>query len=204
MVYYNENDAFAADWLRTLIKNKLIPDGYVDDRSITTVRAHEIKDFKQCHFFAGVGGWPYALQLAGWPQDEPVFTGSCPCQPFSKGNPKAAGKADARHLWPTWFNLIRECEPPTVFGEQVPQAIKWGWWDEVKGDLEGESYACGASVLPASIFGASHERERLYWVADAERAGRKRRTKKTFRHHNCAGERQAWQSAYSGLAIPGA
>ena len=32
--YYNENDPFAAQWLRNLIREGLIADGQVDDRSI--------------------------------------------------------------------------------------------------------------------------------------------------------------------------
>ena len=84
-VYYNENDAFAAAWLRELLKGKHIPDGCIDERSIKDVDARDLAGFEQVHLFAGIGGWAEALRLAGW--DEPVWTGSCPCQPFS-----AAGK----------------------------------------------------------------------------------------------------------------
>jgi len=81
--YYNEIDPFAAEWLRQLIKDGLIADGEVDERSIEDVTPNELAGFTQCHFFAGIGGWSYALRLAGWPDDQPVWTGSCPCQPFS-------------------------------------------------------------------------------------------------------------------------
>ena len=86
-VYYNENDPFAASWLRELIKSNLIAKGDVDERSIKEVQAADLKGYTQCHFFAGVGVWSYALRQALWPDDLPVWTGSCPCQPFS-----AAGK----------------------------------------------------------------------------------------------------------------
>jgi DNA (cytosine-5)-methyltransferase 1 len=66
-----------------------------------------LRGFTQCHFFAGIGVWSYALRLAGWPDDRPVWTGSCPCQPFSAAG-KGAGFADERHLWPAWHHLIRE------------------------------------------------------------------------------------------------
>jgi DNA (cytosine-5)-methyltransferase 1 len=168
MNFYNEFDPKAAAWLRELIKAGLIPAGDVDERSITEIKPHELNGYTQCHFFAGIGGWPVALQLAVWPTDRPVWTGSCPCQPFSSAG-KGLGEADARHLWPVFFNLIRECRPEFVFGEQVASAIGKGWLDGISADLEQEDYACGAAVLGAHSVGAPHIRQRLYWVADAGR-----------------------------------
>ena len=81
--YYNEIDRFAAAWLRELIKRNLIAPGEVDERSIADVRPDDLVGFDQVHFFAGIGVWSYALRQAGWPDDRPVWTGSCPCQPFS-------------------------------------------------------------------------------------------------------------------------
>ena len=72
--YYNEFDPFAAAWLRELIKDGQIADGEVDERSIVDVRPDDLRGFTQCHFFAGIGGWSYALRLAGWPDDAPVWT----------------------------------------------------------------------------------------------------------------------------------
>jgi DNA (cytosine-5)-methyltransferase 1 len=129
----------------------------------------------QCHWFAGIGGWSLALRLAGWGDDVPVWTGSCPCQPWSVANlwqDGGRGAADARHLWPVWWPLIASERPPVVFGEQVASAIRRGWLDEAFGDLEGADYACGAAVVPARAVGAEHERKRLYWVADTGSAGR--------------------------------
>jgi len=165
--YYNEYDKKTAAWLRELIRQKLLPDGVVDERSIVDVRPSELAGYTQCHFFAGIGGWGYALQLAGWPADCPVWTGSCPCQPFSTAG-KGLAQADERHLWPSFFNLIRECRPKHVFGEQVASAIGHGWLDGVSSDLEAEGYTCGATVLGAHSVGAPHIRQRLYWVAYSE------------------------------------
>jgi site-specific DNA-cytosine methylase len=123
--YYNEIDDKAAAWLRELVSQKLIPAGDVDTRSITEVKAHELKGYTQCHFFAGIAGWPLALQLAGWPADRPVWTGSCPCQPFSTAG-KGLAQKDERHLWPAFFDLIRQCRPPVVFGEQVASSAVVG------------------------------------------------------------------------------
>ena len=170
MNYYNEFDPYAAQWLRNLMEAGHIPQGEVDSRSIKDVRASDLTGFVQCHFFAGLGGWSHALRLAGWPEDRPVWTGSCPCQPFSAAGTQK-GTADDRHLWPTWFNLIRERRPDVIFGEQVEAAINHGWLDLVQSDLEGEGYACGAVGIPAGGVGAPHIRQRLWFVADAQHDG---------------------------------
>lgn len=81
--YYNELDAFAAQWLRNLIAAGHIAAGEVDERSIVEVQPDDLRVFTQCHFFAGIGGWSHALRLAGFDDARPVWSGSCPCQPFS-------------------------------------------------------------------------------------------------------------------------
>ena len=165
--YYNEIDPYAAAWLRNLIRDGHIADGVVDERSISDVKPEELFEFTQCHFFAGIGVWSYALRSAGWEDDRPVWTGSCPCQPFSgAGNRK--GMADERHLWPHWFHLIEECRPPTVFGEQVASKDGLGWIDLVQADMEGADYAIGAFDLCSAGFGAPHIRQRLWFVADTD------------------------------------
>jgi len=163
IAYYNEIDPFAVKWLRNLIDAGLIAKGDVDERSIKDVTAGDLRGYTQHHFFAGIGGWSYALRLAGYPDNQQVWTGSCPCQPFSRvGNKK--GTEDDRHLWPEWYRLIRECKPDVIFGEQVDAAIASGWLDSVQDDLEKEGYACGAASLPACSVGAPHIRQRLWFV----------------------------------------
>ncbi len=164
--YYNENDPFAAAWLRELIKEGLIADGEVDERSIADVLPSDLDGFTQCHFFAGIGGWSLALRLAGWPETYPVWTGSCPCQAWSVAG-HGKGIHDSRHLWPAWKRLIEECQPATVFGEQVASDDGLFWLDLVYADLERQGYAVGAADLPAMGVGAFHRRARLWFVADA-------------------------------------
>lgn len=161
---YNEFDPQAAAWIRELIRENLVTRGEVDERSIKDVAATDLRGFGRAHFFSGIAGWELALQLAGWPADRPVWTGSCPCQPYSSAG-KQRGNADERDLWPDFFRLIRECRPQCVFGEQVEAAIRHGWLDRVCADLEGEGYTVGAAVLGAHSAGAPHIRQRLYWVA---------------------------------------
>ena len=165
--YYNEIDAYAAQWLRNLIAAKHIAAGEVDERSICDVDAKDLTGFTQCHFFAGIGVWSRALRLAGWPDDRPVWTGSCPCQPFSAAG-KRGGFDDERHLWPELFRLVRERRPAVVFGEQVASKDGLQWLDTVQADLEGAGYASAAADLCAAGIGAPHIRQRLYWVGHAE------------------------------------
>jgi len=164
-VYYNEIDSFCAQRLRALMSAGYIPQGDIDTRSIEDVRPDELRGYTQCHFFAGYGGWPYALQLAGW-GTRPVWTGSCPCQPFS-GAGKGAGFEDERHLWPAWQHLISQCNPPTIFGEQVASKDAYEWIDLVHADLEGMGYAFGCVPFPAAGIGAPHIRNRNYWASYA-------------------------------------
>lgn len=168
--YYNEIDPFTAQWLRELINAGAIAPGDVDERDIADVTADDIAGYDQCHFFAGIGVWSYALRLAGWPDNRPVWTGSCPCQPFSSAG-MGAGFADERHLWPEFFRLIRECRPATVFGEQVASRDGLAWLDLVQADLEAAGYACGALDTCAAGVGAPHIRQRLYWVAITSNEG---------------------------------
>lgn len=172
MNYYNENDPRAAEWLRQLIAAGQIPAGVVDERSICEVQPADVAEFVQCHFFAGIGGWPYALRLAGWPEDRPVWTGSCPCQPFSVAG-RGLGIKDARHLWPVFRRLIGRCRPSIVFGEQVAAAAGREWLTRVRVNLARLGYAVGGADLCASGIGAPHIRQRLYWVAHTEHAKRR-------------------------------
>ena len=196
--YYNEIDPYAAEWLRNLIKAGHIADGEVDTRSIVVVQPDELKGFTQCHFFAGIAGWSHALRLAGWQDEKEIWTGSCPCQPFSVAG-KGKGFDDERHLWPHFFRLISACRPPVVMGEQVAGAAGYGWLDGVRLDLEGEDYSCEGVDIPACSVNAPHIRSRLYWVAHTEH--QRRDAERLFGYGEAArplGSRQASSTLRSG------
>ncbi len=193
--YYNEFDPGAAAWLRELMRAGLIADGEVDERSILDVSADDVRGFTQCHWFAGIGGWSYALRLAGWPDDRPVWTGSPPCQPFSVAG-KQKGRDDERHLAPHFVDLVRAARPGMLFGEQVASSDvfgkaakrargnfvappQWAWLDDLSDRLEAARYAVGASDFPSAGVGAPHIRQRTYfgavaheWLEHASRNGR--------------------------------
>lgn len=163
VAYYNDNDPGSAATLRELVNQGLIPYGEVDDRSICDVVPEDLLPFNQVHFFAGIGGWPLALMLAGW-NNHDIWSGSCPCQPFSIVG-KQKGIKDDRHLWPEMHRLIQARKPVRIVGEQVAGKAGTGWFDIVASDLANDGYAYGGVIMPAKIFGAPHKRERLYWLA---------------------------------------
>lgn len=167
MNFYNECDPKAAAWLRRLIAAGELPPGDVDPRPIELIDPRTLDGYTSVHLFAGIGGWPLALRQAGWPDDCPVWTGSCPCQPFSDAGARR-GFDDDRHLWPHFLRLIREHRPRVIFGEQVSSKDGLKWFDAVSSDLEGEGYAVGALDLCAASVGAPHRRQRLYFVGHAD------------------------------------
>lgn len=198
--YYNEIDPAAAHILRAMIDADVIAPGDVDTRSIKEVQPDELSAYTQCHFFAGGGLWSVAARLAGWPDDCPLWTGSCPCQPFSAAG-KGLGTDDPRHLWPDFHRLIRACRPPIIMGEQVAGAPGYGWFDGVRADLEGEGYASRAVDFPACSVDAPHQRNRLYWIAMAEPDSRRHEGRSVFGPGESRGAHEQWaygQSRGSG------
>ena len=195
MNYYNDNDPKSAERLRQLVSVGLVPAGYVDQRSIADVRPDDLTGYTQCHFFAGIGGWSLALKLAGIDPSTRLWTGSCPCQPFSAAG-KRKGTADDRHLWPVFRDLIAQCNPPVVFGEQVASADGRAWLATVRADLEALGYAVGAADLCAAGVGAPHIRQRLYFVglADPDDSGSQGR----IGMPECAGQCVAGEGSMGG------
>lgn len=170
LAYYNEIDPFAAAWLRELIKAGEIAPGDVDERDIRDVTPSDLAGYTQCHFFAGIGVWSYALRRAGWPDNRPVWTGSCPCQPWSDaGAVHGSNKAekDERDLYPEWSRLIHRCKPDEIFGEQVASRAAMRWFDRLADDLEGIGYTIRAAVTQAAAFGQSQRRSRIYFTANS-------------------------------------
>ncbi len=188
--YYNEIDPIAAQTLRNLIAAGHIARGIVDERSIEDVHPSDLRGFTQCHFFAGFGVWSLALRRAGWTDDRPVWTGSCPCQPFSAAG-QGAGFNDERHLWPAFYHLIGEHGPSDVFGEQVASSDADAWIDLVQTDMEALGHAFGAVPFPSAGIGAPHIRDRTYWVAHSQsnRHERARKLRKSARGNGSAHSR---------------
>ena len=205
-VYYNEFDPEAASILRRLIEAGCLPFGDVDTRSIVDVKPDDLRGYQQCHFFAGSGGWALALRMAGWPGSREVWTGSCPCQPFSCAG-KGKGFGDERHLWPHWARLIRERQPAAVFGEQVAAAPEWVRL--VRGGLEAMDYAVGYTTIEAACAGAPHRRDRGWFAAYSKRNQQPWeescgwQTGRMGRQQQSVAWNESWQSALSRFRVLG-
>ena len=98
-----------------------------------------------------------------WRRVVDCIAGSYPCQPFSQAG-RRQGANDARHLWPDFARIIRECEPWLCVFENVAGHASLGL-DEVARDLEDMGYASAGILLRASDVGAPHQRERLFILA---------------------------------------
>lgn len=162
-VLFTDIELYTSTWLQTLYPNAAVLCKDIKELS----REDLYGKYERVHCFAGIGGWEYALELAGWPASEPVWTGSCPCQPFSHAG-RGGGESDPRHLWPEFRRLIKECRPPTIFGEQVASTTGREWLARVFTDLEELGYAVAGADLCAAGVGAPHIRQRLYWVAHSQ------------------------------------
>ncbi len=160
---YNDIEPYCCQWLRNLIAAGHLPEGDVIEGDFREIVADDIPE--TAHWFAGIGGWPYALELAGW--QGPVWTASLPCQPFSSAR-RGRTNRDT-DLWPEWFRFVAAKRPGTIFGEQVPNGF---WFDRLCDDMETLDYQVGAAVLPAVLVGEDHERERLFFVCHANGNGK--------------------------------
>ena len=168
----NEIDPYCAEWLRKLMKLGFIAEGEVDERSITDVQPNDLQGFAQCHFFAGIGGWSYALRLAGWPDDRAVWTGSRPCQPLSCAGQRK-GHADQRHLWPAF---LLTASPSAALQRALENRLRARM--DVNGSPEYEliwkpwDMAGGSPIWCAAGVEAPYAGQRIYLGANSMRTER--------------------------------
>lgn len=104
-----------------------------------------------------------------------VLSGGFPCQPYSSAG-KRKGKEDERHLWPEMLRAIREIQPTWVVGENVRGLTNWNGgmvFDEVQADLENEGYEVTPFLLPACAVNAPHRRDRIWFVAYANKCSKR-------------------------------
>ena len=94
-----------------------------------------------------------------------LITGGYPCQPFSTSGNRQ-GENDPRHLWPYIRRHIESIRPISCFFENVEGHISLGLRGVIS-DLESGGYQSTYGVFSASEVGASHQRKRVYILADS-------------------------------------
>lgn len=107
-----------------------------------------------------------------------IITGGFPCQPYSQAG-KRRGKDDPRHLFPEMLRAIQEIQPSYVVGENVRGITNWNGglvFDEVQADLEAEGYEVLPFLLPACGINAPHRRDRIWFIAHSDGAGKRNNT----------------------------
>jgi len=92
-----------------------------------------------------------------------LLVGGFPCQPVSTAGMRR-GVDDPRWLWPEFYRLIKELDPKYVFIENVRGLLSKGL-NLVLADLAEYGYDAEWACVPASAFGAPHQRVRLSLVA---------------------------------------
>lgn len=104
-----------------------------------------------------------------------VICGGFPCQDISSAG-KGLGFAGERSgLWRDYSRLIGTIRPRFAVMENVT-ALLWRGLGRVLGDLAEVGYDCQWHCIPASVFGAPHERDRIWIIAyphSAQREGRR-------------------------------
>jgi DNA (cytosine-5)-methyltransferase 1 len=104
-----------------------------------------------------------------------VLCGGFPCQDISYANPAATGIAGARSgLWAEMFRTVRDLRPRYVIVENVPALLARGL-HVVLGDLAAIGFDAEWDCVPASAFGAPHQRDRAWLVAYPNSPGRSER-----------------------------
>jgi DNA (cytosine-5)-methyltransferase 1 len=98
-----------------------------------------------------------------------ILTAGYPCQPFSLAGQRK-GQEDDRHIWPYILQIVAQKRPTWCVFENVYGHISLGL-DQVLFDLEAESYAARAFIVPACSVDAPHRRDRVWIVAYTDNAG---------------------------------
>jgi DNA (cytosine-5)-methyltransferase 1 len=102
-----------------------------------------------------------------------VIVGGFPCQPHSLAGKRKASE-DERDLWPEFSRIVSEIKPHWVVAENVRGLLSsedGRFFGRVLRDLAAGGYRIEWQLLPASAFGAPHQRERVIIVAHSDPNG---------------------------------
>lgn len=97
------------------------------------------------------------------------ISGGFPCQPHSVAGKRKAS-ADERDLWPEYRRIIGEIKPRWVVAENVPGLLSsedGRFFRGILRDFADMGFDVGWATFPASWVGATHRRERIFTIANA-------------------------------------
>lgn len=120
--------------------------------------------------------------------------GGFPCQDLSVAGKKAGLDGERSGLWFEMLRIVRNIRPRYVLAENVRGAINLAI-DTVTAGLEGAGYEVRTSLVPASLFGAPHQRYRIFIfgvrrdVADALADVPRERLERACEHGALPGQR---------------
>jgi len=123
--YYNEHNPYRAAVLRERMDEGMLPKGVVDERDIEVVPDEDFLGYTQIHLFAGIGGFPLGLRLAGFPEDRRIVSGGFPCQDISNAGKRAGITGSRSRLWREMVRCVRVVRPELVFGGRWCVAFAW-------------------------------------------------------------------------------
>lgn len=101
-----------------------------------------------------------------------VICGGFPCQDISSAGKGAGLDGERSGLWWEMHRLIGELKPTWVVAENVA-ALRTRGLDRVKSSMEEMGYQVECLGIRASSIGATHQRKRLWIVANCNSVGRK-------------------------------
>lgn len=93
-----------------------------------------------------------------------LISAGFPCQPFSQAG-KRRGADDPKNQWPGTSRIIRQVEPPLAFLENTPGLLADAYFGTILGELAESGYDTLWDCIPASAFGANHQRDRIWTLA---------------------------------------
>lgn len=172
MIYYNELDPKCCALLRYQIEQGNLPPGYVDERSITNVETEELKEYKQIHLFAGIGGFPFGFKLAGLPDNISICTGGFPCQDLSNAGRRKGLAGKRSGLWFEFLRVIGKTRPEWVVIENVAGLLSSNSGRDMAIVLSGLGqcgYWWAYRVLDSQFFGVPQRRRRVFIVASTRK-----------------------------------
>ena len=126
--------------------------------------------------------WPTARQyhdvrtlnadiLAGDGIAVDIIVGGFPCQDISAAGARTGLAGTRSGLWSEFGRLIGELRPRGVIVENSPELLDNGFGD-VLGTLASLGYDAQWDCIPASAFGAPHDRDRVWIIAYPQEVAR--------------------------------